>query len=317
MKKGSRNKKPLTIYEFLEKFGTEEQCREHLWEMRFGEGFVCPKCGCEQGYEITTRSVMKCAEKYCGYQVSTTAGTIFHKTKTPLYKWYLAIYLITIDKRGISAMGLMREIGVTYKTAWYINKRIREGMKIADDKYKLDGDVTVDESYFSSVKQPKKRKTKPKKRGRGTPKNKVVIAVSSDKKGKPLYVKMSVVNNFRAVTIARFSKKNIEKGANIITDGFSAYKSQKITKDYFHEFENFDKTDKNSKMKWIHRIISNAKAFILGTPHGLKSGKSLQLYLDEFCYRFNRRKIPLLTPEKLIKSLLLGKPLLYYGGVVG
>ena len=129
MKKDNKYEKPKTIHDFLNEYGTEEQCRQHLWKMRFGDGFVCPKCGCERGYEIKTRNVMKCAA--CEYQVSPTVGTIFHNTKTPLHKWYLAIYLITIDKRGISAMALMREIGVTYKTAWYINKRIRAAMKPA------------------------------------------------------------------------------------------------------------------------------------------------------------------------------------------
>lgn len=315
MKKANEYEKPMTIHDFLKEYGTEEQCRQHLWKMRFGNGFVCPKCECERGYEITTRNVMKCAD--CEYQVSSTVGTIFHDTKTPLHKWYLAIYLITIDKRGISAMALMREIGVTYKTAWYINKRIRAAMKLADDKYKLDGNVAIDEAYFTSFKQPKKAKSKPKKRGRGTSKNKVVVALSTTKDGKPKYLKMSVVKNFKAATIVKFAKANIESGANIITDGFAAYKSQKITQNYFHEFENFDKNDGESNMKWVHKIISNAKAFILGTPHGLNNGKSLQVFLDEFCYRFNRRNIPLLTPEKLIASMLQGKPLLYYGEVKG
>ena len=314
MKKVNKYIKPMSLPQFLEKFGTEEKCREHLFNERFGNGFVCPKCGHEHGYKISTRNSMKCAD--CEYQVSATAGTIFHGTKTSLLRWYLAIYLITIDKRGISAMGLQREIGVTYKTAWYMNKRIREAMKIADDKYLLEDNVVIDEAYFSGVKQPKKGRTKAKKRGRGTNKNKVIVALSTDDSDRPRYLKMKVVKNFRAVTIAKFAKENIEKGANITTDGFSAYKSQKISKDYFHEFENFDKHDDESALKWVHKLISNAKAFIDGTPHGLNPG-SLQTFLNEFCYRFNRRKIPLLTPEKLVASMLCGKPMLYYGESMG
>ena len=304
----------MSLLEYQAKYGTEEQCRDHLYKERFGGGFVCPKCGHDRGYEITTRSVMKCAE--CHYQVSATAGTIFHDTKTLLVKWYLAIYLITIDKRGISAKGIQREIGVTYKTAWYINKRIREGMKTADEKYKLIGNVVIDEAYFSGVKQPKKGKTKAKKRGRGTNKNKVIVALSTDESDKPRHLKMKVVKNFRAVTVAKFAKLSIEKGAQITTDGFASYKSQKLKKNYFHDFENFNKDDDQSPMKWIHKIISNAKAFINGTPHGLRTD-SLQAFLDEFCYRFNRRYIPRLMPEKLIASMILTKPLLYYGVAVG
>jgi transposase-like protein len=314
MKKANQYIKPMSLPEYLEKFGTEEKCREHLFNERFSNGFVCPQCGHNKGYKIATRSLMKCTE--CEYQLSATAGTIFHNTKTPLLKWYLAIYLITIDKRGISALQLQKEIGVTYKTAWYMNKRIREAMKIADDKYLLEDNVVIDEAYFSGVKQPPNGNNKPKKRGRGTRKNKVIVALSSDDSDRPRHLKMKVVKNFRAATIANFAKENIEKGAKIMTDGFASYKSQKITKDYFHEFENFDKHDDNSALKWIHKVISNAKAFIDGTPHGLKPG-SLQNFLDEFCYRFNRRKIPMLIPEKLVASLLCGKPMLYYGVVKG
>lgn len=314
MRKANKNERPMSVPEFLVKFGTEEQCREHLFNERFSDGFICPKCACERGYRVTTRNLMKCAE--CDYQVSATSGTIFHDTKTPLTKWYLAIYLITIDKRGISAMGLKREIGVTYKTAWYINKRIREGMRTADEKYKLDGNVVIDEAYFSGVKQAKKGRPKAKKRGRGTSKNKVIVALSADEADKPLYLKMKVVENFRAVTVAKFAKGNIKKGATITTDGFSAYKSQKLKKDYFHEFENFDKNNDASALKWVHKVISNAKAFINGTPHGLNND-SLQAFLDEFCYRFNRRHVPLLMPEKLIASMLCTKPLLHYGVAMG
>jgi transposase-like protein len=110
--------------------------------------------------KIATRNLIKCTE--CEYQLSATAGTIFHNTKTPLLKWYLAIYLITIDKRGISALQLQKEIGITYKTAWYMNKRIREAMKIADDKYLLEDNVVIDEAYFSGVKQPQTVITSPK-----------------------------------------------------------------------------------------------------------------------------------------------------------
>ena len=305
----------MSIFEFQELFGTEEKCQEHLFNMRFKDGFECPKCGCTHGYKISTRNSMKCSK--CEYQLSAMAGTIFHNSKMPLVKWYLAIFFVTIDKRGISALQLQKEIGVTYKTAWYVNKRIREGMKNADEKYKLDGTVVVDETYFSGIKQPSNtKKNKPKKRGRGTKKNKVIVALSVDKNGYPLYAKMTLVNNFRAVTIAKFAKKNIEKGATILTDGFNSYKSQKLKKDYFHEFENFDKDNENSTLKWIHKVISNAKAFINGTPHGVEK-LELQKYLDEFCYRFNRRHILKLIPEKLINSLLLAKPVNYYGEVMG
>ena len=256
---------------------------------------------------------MQC--KNCQTQVSITSGSVMHNTKIPIRKWYFAIHLITSSKRGISSKELQRQIGVTYKTAWYVNKRIRNAMEQAEQKYKLQGTVTVDEAFFSGRKDPENTSKTPRKRGRGTNKSKVIVAVSLDENNNPKYVKMSVVENFKAKTIARFAKKNIATGAVISTDGFRAYKSQSLKQDYFHAFENYDKGNAHASLKWLHILISNAKSFIHGTFHGLERGE-LQSYLNEFCYRFNRRYMPHLIFNKLIDSVMLTHPLGYYSTVV-
>lgn len=306
MQKGEARAREMSIIEFNEKFGTEKQCREHLFKMRFAKGFVCPKCGHTHGVHIKTRNLMQCTK--CKYQLSATSGTIMDKTKTEIRKWYYAIYLMTVSKRGISAKELQRQISVTYKTAWYIHKRIREAMKNAEEKYQLEGIVTVDEAYFTGKDDID---GKPKKRGRGTSKSKVIVAVSVNEKGYPMYAKMQVVSDFKAKTVEKFANKKIKKGSKISTDGFKAYQAQCVKKDYFHEFEIMDTNDENSNLKWLHILISNAKAFILGTFHGL-SKRDLQSYLDEFCYRFNRRRIPHLMFDKLINSALITPPMGYY-----
>jgi transposase-like protein/ribosomal protein L37AE/L43A len=305
MKKRVDAPKPLSLLAFSDQYGTEAQCREHVFEKRFGNGFICPKCGHNHGVKIATRLLMQCAK--CHYQVSVTSGTVMHNTKIPIQKWYFAIYLITSGKRGISAMELRRQIAVTYKTAWYVNKRIRAAMQQAESQYKLDGTVTIDEAYFSGRKSGENAGDKPKKRGRGTNKSKVIVAVSLNEDGSPKYAKMSVVDNFKAKTVAQFAKDFVSTGATVVTDGFQAYKGQTLKKDYFHAFENFDQTDDKSPLKWLHILISNAKAFINGTFHGLERDE-LQSYLHEFCYRFNRRKIPQLVFEKLIGSALVTGP---------
>ena len=303
----------MTLLEFNVKFGTEEQCREHLFEKRFGDGFICPKCGHEHGVKVATRLLMQCSK--CHNQVSITSGTVMNDTKMPVRKWYFAIYLITSSKRGISSKELQRQIGVTYKTAWYVNKRVREAMTQAESKYKLSGEVTLDEGFFSGRKGGENTGGKPKKRGRGSNKSKVIVAVSLDENKNPLYAKMRVVDNLKAKTIEKFAKNSISTGAVIVTDGFKSYKAQALQKDYFHEFENFDKTDDKSSLKWLHIIISNVKAFINGTFHGLERDE-LQSYLDEFCYRFNRRHMPHLVFEKLLTSALNTKPVSYYAAEV-
>lgn len=313
MKKGMGVPGTMDLLEFMERFGTEEACREHLFEKRFSDGFICPKCNHKHGVMIKTRMLMQCGR--CGHQISATNGTLMHDTKMPLRKWYLAIYLITSSKRGISAKELQRQIGITYKTAWYVNKRIRAAMSGAEKKYELSGTVTMDEGYFSGRETSQSTALRPKKRGRGTDKSKVIIAVSLSDNKYPLYAKMSVVDNFKAKTIAAFASENIQKNATIVTDGFKSYKAQMLKKDYFHEFENFDKLHDQSPLKWLHIIISNAKAFIGGTFHGLRR-QELQSYLDEFCYRFNRRHIPHLVFDKLIHSTLILPPIKYYAKTV-
>jgi transposase-like protein len=314
MGKRARTPKPMSLIEFNDEYGTEEQCREHLFEKRFGNGFHCPKCTHEKGVKISSRLLMQCSK--CHYQVSVTSGTVMNDTKLPIRKWYMAIYLITSSKRGMSSLELQKQIKVTYKTAWYVNKRIKEAMKEAESKYKLTGSVSIDEAYFSGRKSGENVGDKPKKRGRGTNKSKVIVAVSLNKDKNPLFAKMRVVDNFKAKTIEKFAKDNVSVGVAIVTDGFKAYKGQSLKKDYFHEFENFDKTDDKSPLKWIHILISNAKAFINGTFHGLERNE-LQSYLDEFCYRFNRRFIPHLVFDKLIASVLVTKPVGYYAVTEG
>ena len=122
-----------------------------------------------------------------------------------------------------------------------------------------------------------------------------------------MYAKMQVVSDFKAKTIGKFANQNIKKGSKISTDGFKAYQAQCVTKDYFHEFEKIEHNS-NSNLKWVHVVISNAKTFILGMLHGL-ARFDLQSYLDEFCYRFNRRNIPQLMFDKLINSDLVTPPL--------
>jgi transposase-like protein len=149
------------------------------------------------------------------------------------------------------------------------------------------------------------------KRGRGTSKTKVVVAVSLNKEGQPQYAKMRVVENFKAKTVEQFMYDNVKMNSVITTDGFSSYRSQKLKKDYFHDFENFNNDDEDSNVKLLHILIRNAKAFLLGTLHGLDR-IDLQSYLNEFCYRFNRRYIPYMMFEKLQNSMLITTPVGYY-----
>lgn len=175
-----RKRYPLGI--FLKRFSTEEQCLEYLAELRWSSGFICPKCGGKHGYRLSNGRY-QCAQ--CRHQVSVTAGTVLHKTHMPLQQWFLAFYLVCQDKRGISAIQLASQLGTTYKTAWYMLKRIRTAMGQRDKKYQLSGEVEFDDTYFGGPSRGKKR-------GRGTEKMKVFVALSLDERGNPHYLKMQV-----------------------------------------------------------------------------------------------------------------------------
>ena len=148
----------MTLIEYQEKFGTEEACRSYLFEKRWPNGFICPKWGHTECFNITSRNKYQC--KKCTHQTTVTAGTITDKTRTPLTKWFLAIYLAAEDKRGFSAMALQRAIGVACFTAWTMLQKIRSAMDERDKRYILDGVIEMDEGFFGGA-------AKGGKRGRG------------------------------------------------------------------------------------------------------------------------------------------------------
>ena len=151
----------MSLAAFLQRFGSEEQCHDALIAMRWPSGFVCPACGGRSHSYCKPRRLFQCSA--CGHQASVKAGTIFHHAKVPLTKWFLAIYLLAQSKNDISAMELMRQLGVKYDTAWLMKQKIMAAMLEANAGEKLDGDVQVDDAYLGGVRSGKG--------GRGSPNN--------------------------------------------------------------------------------------------------------------------------------------------------
>ena len=267
-------KQKMSLCAFLERFGTEEACRKYLAEQRWPEGFVCPKCGHKHGCNLSN-GLYQC--NHCHHQTSVTAGTVLHRSHVSLRKWFLAFYLVSQDKRGISAVQLSAQIGVTYKTAWSMLRRIRSAMGQRDKTHILTGAVEFDDAYFGGP-------TAGSKRGRGTEKAKVFVALSLDEHGNPKYLKMSVTENIKQASVKKFANSAIEKGSTIHSDGYRSYIP--ALQEYKHEHKVYDPN--SGMLHWLHIVISNAKSFILGTYHGLPHD-NLQHYLDEFAFRFSRR----------------------------
>lgn len=266
----------ISFKEFRTRFSDDRACKNYMFKLRFPKGFICPKCGNQTYSFLKTRGLFQCSQ--CRRQTSLTSGTVMQKTHLPMTVWFWAIYLISRDKRGISATQLATELSLSYETAWYLLHRIRKAMSQRDKEYLLSGIVELDDTYFGSTEECGKR-------GRGTSKAKIVVAVSKDRKGKPQYLKMQAVGNLKGETIGAFAESCITRGSTIQSDAFRSYRKP-LGENYTHEYDIFN-SDKDM-LRWLHIVVGNLKAFLLGTYHG-NCRINLQAFLDEFCYRFNRR----------------------------
>ena len=266
--------KKMSLLAFQQEYGTESQCREYLFQKRWPEGFRCPKCG-ESNHCRLANGAIQCAR--CHHQTTVTAGTVMHRSHVPLVKWFLAMYFVSQDKRGISAVQLQSMVSATYKTAWYMLARIRKAMGQRDDTHRLSGIVEFDDAFFGGP-------TIGKKRGRGTEKMKVFVALSLDERENPRFLKMKVTKNIKQAAVKSFAEASIAPGATIRSDGYRSYSPALTAYDHQPAVYNPD----SALLHWIHIAISNAKAFVLGTYHGLPR-KNLDAYLDEYCFRFSRR----------------------------
>jgi transposase-like protein len=286
----------LSLMQFQKQFGTEEDCAGYLMYKRWKDGFACPKCQHQEYYYIQTRKLFECQQ--CHYQASITAGTMMHKTKLPLTTWFWAMYLVTHDKRGKSALSLSEILGLNYRTAFRLLRKIRAAMKDRDSLYLLSGTVEMDDAYFGA---PRKGKD-----GRGTDKAKAVIALSKDERNHPAFLRIQVVDQVTIEEIKRVTRACVKSGSHIVSDGHRSYKP--LTEiGYTHDSEAYYKSDKNDFLKMLHNIIGNVKAYIQGTYHGLGS-KHLQSYFDEFCFRFNRRFNPNEIFDRLLNACALASP---------
>jgi len=269
----------MNMIDFMEKFDTEEKCREYLYNMRWPAGYICPKCGVkDEPFQIISRNLYQC--RHCTHQASVTAGTIMDGTRTPLLKWFVAMYLMGSDKGGCSALRLKRELSIAYDTAWTMSHKIRKAMGERDGLYLLEGTVEMDEAFFGSPDEGGKR-------GRGSGKTPVVVGLSLGEKGEPVYCKAQVLESVDGESIKAFAKQAVQPGATILTDGLNIYRPLGES-GYAHQPKKTDPEKESENLKWLHIIVSNMKAFFAGTYHGLNS-QHLQAFLAEFCFRFNRR----------------------------
>lgn len=269
---------PMTFREFIKRFPDEENCRNYLYTLRFPEGFVCPKCEHNQQWKIGML-LYECSK--CGHQTSVIAGTAFQDTRKPLMDWFIAIWWVTTQKNGASAQGLQQVLGLrSYQTAWTWLHKIRVAM-VNPHRTKLSGKIEIDEAYIGGKAEGK--------RGRGAEK-KVLVIVAVEWDGKKLgRCRMSIIPDASSNSLHSFIIGNIEKGSELITDGWTGYNG--IEGEGFSRSIHIQKgkEDEEKLLPHIHTIIGLLKRWLLGTHQGAVEQKHLQSYLDEYVFRFNRR----------------------------
>ncbi|RZB31512.1 MAG: hypothetical protein SRB2_04481 [Desulfobacteraceae bacterium Eth-SRB2] len=282
-----------SLIDFQRSFSDNESCAQHLVEQRWPDGFICPRCGHQEAWYLSKRRLFDC--RSCRHQTSITAGTIFHKTRVPLLKWYWLIYHMAMDKVGVSIFEMQRLLGIgCYETAWMMAHKVRKAMATRDEQYSLAGLVEMDESFFGPVGT---------KQGRGSERKSVVLCAVSiyrNYKGeeKPGFAHMRIVNDASAETIEDFLErlgcgKKTQEGKQLLetirSDGWRSYERAAKNKNLSHcRIVLRDPKAAGRLMPWIHRIIANTKNVIRGAHRGV-SEKHLQSYLSEIAYRFNRR----------------------------
>jgi len=304
---------PRDLPTFLKRFGTDAKCRVYLVRARWPAGFCCTGCGHDQAWSHRKRLIEECTA--CGKQHSILAGTIFEQTKTGLARWFLAIYLVTSSKGGISAMELKRQMGFgSYQTAWSWLHKIRRAM-VRPGRPPLAAHIEADETYVGGPR--------PGRSGRGAGgKIKVAGAVESGRgKARGLgRLRLAVVPDASAKSLASFLVQNVARPATVVTDGWSGYGGLGAA-GYAHEPLNLAATwgDAALRLPAIHLVFGLAKRWLLGTHHGAVSKKHLAAYLDEFVFRFNRRTARSIAHRfaRVIQQGVLTPPATYRDIVTG
>jgi transposase-like protein len=292
---------PTSLPEFERRFPDEAACAEWLLEHRWGRGFACPGCG-HDGYWRLGRKVLTLQCKACRRETSVTAGTVMHRSHLPLKVWFTAAWLVATHRNGMSARQLWLQLGLgSYKSAWLLLRKLRAAM-VDPDREPLAGLVEVDETSL-----PFRTKDDPVRPGRSHD-GKLLLAGAVEIRGAgPGRTRLAVIEDYSAASLGGGAcpragepdpgvAGNVAEGSTVVSDGWSGYKKLKDVK---HDPRVVGDAPAHAVLPWIHRVFANAKRWSLGVYHGLRE-EHLQAYLDEFVFRFNRRR----TPQAAFSRLL-------------
>lgn len=292
----------ISFYEWQQKFATDQHCLDYLMVQRWPNGFQCPQCGHDHGWFSESLGRYECAQ--CKVQTTVTSGTLFHATKLPLTKWFWAIYWVSSDKGGVSALRLSKLIGVTWRTAYDLLKKLRKAMGHQDSLYRLSEVIEFDDALVGGKK--------PGKRGRGAEGKTSILVACENKNGKPGFLAMEAVDSVNKLSIEDFACRRIKVEQRVRTDALPANNGLAMHVQHIAKITPPEMA--NEWLPWVHIAIANLKRFLLGTFHGITQ-EYLQDYLNEFCYRFNRRFWEPEIPNRLLRLCLGHRPMACRGTV--
>lgn len=270
---------PRTFQELREWFPDDAACLEYLAQLRWADGFACP--GCEgREFWATGAGLWMC--RACGRRTSVTAGTIFHRTRTPLSTWFAAVWFITSQKNGMSAQSLQRVLGLkSYETAWAWMHKLRRAM-VRPERDLLQGVVEVDETFVGGVSIGRS--------GASTTKATVMVAVEKPGPGRKLgRIRLGLADRPNTLGLVAFATNSVVPGSTIHTDG--ARMMRRLSElGYTHEYATgYNAPDPTAVLPGVHLTASLLKRWLTGTLHYGVAEHQLPYYLDEFTFRFNRR----------------------------
>lgn len=305
----------MKIDNFFITYSTEASCKLYFKEQREASGIICRNCSSLDHYWIESLSRWQC--KKCRKSLSLKCGTVMENSNLGYQTWLWALYFITLTKKGFSALELQRLLAHSrYESIWILTHKVRVMMGNRDNKYKLDGFIEMDEGFFEGHRKKDENELIVKPAKELDRQVKAIVAVSTrpiqvaDKKNgrpetKPGYLKMTVVESVSKVDVGYEAKNMIDSKAVVMTDGKTSYRALKDVCKQHLELVIADKTKMSKAFPWVHTAISNAKKKILGLHHHVND-KYMQNYLNEFCYKFNRRYFGIKLFDRIIVAAIEG-----------
>lgn len=292
----------MSLLDFQERFPDEQACWEYMVKLRWPTGPQCSECETSRFDLIRTRRLFEC--RGCRRQLSVTSGTIFHKNRVPLRKWFWVMFLMATSKKGVSMLYLQQQLGIkSYRSVWMMGHKIRSAMIEREELYTLTGTVQTDEIFIGG-KQSREDKKKT-----GNNKTPFLMMVSETTDGKrPRFLKIEELEDITKEYVIPAIELGVEPGSLIKSDGAVTYvevrkRGYGLNQSSYNQFPE----ETTEHLKWLNTLTSNLKRFLISTYHGVFP-RYRRAYLAEFAYRFNRRYWPEQAFDRLLYACLHAEP---------